>query len=95
MRHNLLVEWHSVEIFSIRPDDRGGLYSLLTAYRDEHENPHLLFVPTPLTCFYYRRFFRRESSYDIQRVITLVICELAILEGIQLLLYAAEGAAEV
>lgn len=32
MGHNLLVGWHNVEIFSIMPVDRGGMYPILPCW---------------------------------------------------------------
>lgn len=93
IRHNLLVAWHNVENDSITPADRGGLYQFLPSWWDEYEFPYLLFIQTPLVSSYYSGLFLPGNSDDIHRVITLPISEFAILAGVYLLLYPAEGAA--
>lgn len=57
MRYNLLVKRHNVEIFSVMPIDRGGLYPLFTLWWAKYEWPYLLFVLMLLVSTYYGGLF--------------------------------------
>lgn len=46
MGYSLLVDWHSVEIFSTIPASRGGLYPVFQTWYDQFEWPYVLLVPT-------------------------------------------------
>lgn len=53
MRHSMPVAWHNVEIFLIKPADRGGLYPMLPDWWVGYDFSYLLFVYTPLVFSYY------------------------------------------
>lgn len=82
-----------MKIFSIIPADRGGLYPVFPPLWDEYECSYFLFVSTPLVLSYYGDLFLRRSSVDKRLIFSLAVSELAILAGVQFLLYAAKGAA--
>lgn len=82
MRHNVLVGWHSVDIFSIMAADRGVLYPVLHNWWGKYDCIYLLFVSRPLVLFYYTWLYLRGDPYDIRRVITLPTSEFAVLAGV-------------
>lgn len=64
---------------------------LLPSWWTEYQCPFLPFVSTSPVFTYFSRLYQYGGPDDIQRVITLANLELAVLEAVQLLLYAAEG----
>lgn len=48
-----MAGWFNVEMFSIMPADRHGLYPVLPDWLGEYECPYILFVPTLLVLPYY------------------------------------------
>lgn len=37
MHHNVLVVWHNIDMFSIMPANRSGLYTIFTSWWDEYK----------------------------------------------------------
>lgn len=75
------------------PANRSSVYPIFPSLRAKCELPCLLFVQTPFIFIYYSGLFVCRASDDTRRIITLAISELAMLAGMQFLLYAAEEGA--
>lgn len=91
MGHELLVVLQNVEIFSIMPDDRDGLYPVLPLCWKKYECHYPLFIPTQLFSPYYGIFFLRGGSDDIPQIDTLVISKVVDPVGVLCLLCATKG----
>lgn len=82
-----------MEISSIIPVERAGLYPMLPSSWDGYECPYLLFVLRPLVFSYYSELYLRSGSDNIRRILSLPISEPAVLAGVQFVLYATERSA--
>lgn len=74
-------------------DNPSGSYPMLPPPWDEYEIRYLSCVPTPLGFSYYESLFLRGASDEIRRIAPLATFEFAVLVGVEVLLYAAEGVA--